>query len=113
MENSRVILKVLEIAVFVFWLLFFMYNCENSGNISEENESIIAEGYIITGITIPWIIPYCESAVAADIPDFLSCIGISMCFIVESPDLRQELKATGTAILNMRFFIPFVSPLFL
>ena len=111
MENNKVILKVLEIAILVLWLLFFTYSCENSGNISEENESIIADGYIITGITIPWIIPYWESAVPADIPDFLSCIGIKMCFIVDSHDLRQELKATGTAILNMRFFIPFVSPL--
>ena len=113
MENNKVILKVLEIALLVFALLFFTYSCENSGSIRDEKESIMADGYIITGITIPCIIPYWDSAVPADIPDFLSCIGIKMCFIVESPDFKQELKAIGTAILNIRFFIPFVSHLFL
>ena len=74
---------------------------ENSGIKSILYEFIKAVGKVITGITIPLIIPYLEREDLQESPGFSSCVGIINCFKVESPERIYDVKATGKAIFTI------------
>ena len=58
-----------------------------------------------TGITIPLIKPYWETAIEYVRPDNSNRRGIRNCFNEESPDFIHDVIAIGKAILNIFLFI--------
>ena len=63
-------------------------------------------GNVITGKTIPWIIPYWERALLHEIPDFSSLDGIINCFSVERPERIYDVRATENAIFKILNLCP-------
>ena len=95
----------LNIIVEIF--LIFLYfsstnNLENSGTSKLLKLVTSKTGNIIMGIAIPFTIPYDIKLFDAFIPLYCKLEGIINCLIVDRPERKYDVKATGIVILKIR-----------